>query len=107
MRYKKQKYPDDGSFDFQYEDLALDDTDNLYCGEVTIDWKHDCDDPSVGYRGGFSFEVTTATIQIPINNEFVVDPKSRLFEAIAEAIEKDPAMLDVVERHAELAGDGW
>lgn len=70
-----------------YEFCELDAGDGLFVdGSADISWTYENDDPDVGYRGGFEFEVTCICIQTPHGNTLNLNNADDLYRDIEEAL---------------------
>lgn len=101
----KQRYKTSGQLDYEFEELALDDSDNLYNGSALIVYEYESADPEVGIFGGFAWNVDDITLEIG-GYKLAIDWRHNqsLFAALEKAIIKqygDHVASDV-ERHAEL-----
>jgi hypothetical protein len=100
----KRSYIPEGDFRYKFEEIALDDTDNIYNGSCNITWDYDSGDMSVGVHAGFAFEIDEIYVQIPIDKpEWLLPKSSPFYEALAKAIEKqcEDHILGIIERKAE------
>ena len=100
----KRKYIPDGDFRYEFEELSIDDSENLFDGSCNVTWEYESGDMSVGVHDGFSFYVDDIYIQIPNDKPAWLVPKScPLYDSIAKAIEKENGdhILGIIERKAE------
>jgi hypothetical protein len=102
----KQRFKTSGQMDYEFEELSLDDGDNLYNGSALIVYEYEPSDPDVGiFSAGFGWHVDDITLEIG-GHKIAIDWKRNqsLFDDIEKAIIKQYGdhISSKVESHAEL-----
>lgn len=98
----KTSYPREGSFVYDFDELEIDNSGNVYEGRCVISWEYENDDESSGYRGGFSFVAEDIEVKIPIDQPPWLVPKHNpMHKAIEKAIEESSYVLSLVEKDAD------
>ena len=70
-----------------YDFTELDAYDGLIVnGSADVSWTFEPDDPDVGYRGGYDFEVTRISIETPYGNTLTLDNANDLYRDIELAL---------------------
>ena len=83
----KHRYLTEGQFDYKFEDLSLNDSDNLYNGSALIEYDYDEGDLSVGVYGGFAWDASQLTLEI-LDTQLEINEKQHaaLYKAIEKAL---------------------
>lgn len=101
----RQRYKAIGQLDYEFEELALDDSDNLYNGSALIVYEYEEGDSSVGDRGGFNWHIEDITLEIGEYKLSINWQQNRdLFRAIEKSImiKFSEDIYDCIKSNAEL-----
>jgi hypothetical protein len=72
---------------YTYEFTDLDVGEGLTVnGSADIGWEFENDDPDVGYRGGFEYEITRISIETPHGNTLNLNNADDLYKDVEKAL---------------------
>jgi hypothetical protein len=70
---------------YEFEDIDVGE-DLFVTGSADLEWKFDSDEPDVGYRGGYDFEITRISVETKHGNIINLNNTDDLYKDIEQVL---------------------